>query len=61
MKITEIKKKIGLDGARKVSTTLTKANIPFEIVDSGEKYVPFRGGDTVAQGSHWYVEVKIKE
>ena len=92
MKITEIKKKIGLDSARfdsisknksgnivfrdsffyrfgydkekftsKVSTTLTKANIPFEIVDSGEKYVPFRGGDTVAQGSHWYVEVKIKE
>lgn len=29
------------------------------IIDSGERWVAFRGGDTVAQGSHWYVKFTI--
>lgn len=37
-----------------------KANIPnAEIVDHGEVWKPFRGGATVSQGSHFYVEFKI--
>jgi hypothetical protein len=27
-------------------------------VDHGEKWVPFRGGHSVAQGSHWWVFIK---
>lgn len=26
------------------------------IIESGEKWVPFKGGHTVAQGSHWWVK-----
>ena len=29
------------------------------IVDSGEVWKPFRGGATVAQGSHWYVKFEL--
>ena len=29
------------------------------IVDSGEKWVAFRGGHTTAQGSHWWVQFKF--
>ena len=31
------------------------------IVDSGEKYVAFRGGGSVAQGSHWWVKFTVPE
>lgn len=26
------------------------------VVNMGERFVPFRGGDTIAQGSHFWVE-----
>lgn len=31
----------------------------FEMFSHGEQYKSFRGGDTVAQGTHWWVEVKF--
>lgn len=31
------------------------------IINSGQKWVPFHGGDTVTQGSHFWVEFKIGE
>lgn len=31
------------------------------IVDMGEKFVPFRGGQTVAQGSHFWVEFSVPD
>jgi hypothetical protein len=37
----------------RVNAALTKAGVTFEIVEVKEKYVAFRGGDTVRQGSHW--------
>ena len=30
-----------------------------EVVTSGEVDKPFRGGSTVKQSSHWYVEIKF--
>ena len=29
------------------------------ILDHGEQWRPFRGGATVAQGSHWWVKFKL--
>jgi len=37
----------------RVNAALTKAGVTFEIVEVKEKYVAFRGGDKVRQGSHW--------
>jgi len=31
----------------------------FKVIDSGEQWKPFRGGDSVAKGSHWWVKIKI--
>ena len=31
-----------------------------EIIKCGNKFTAFKGGQTVAQGSHYYVEFKIK-
>lgn len=36
-----------------------KANIDAVILDSGEQWKPFRGGDTLKQGSHWWVKFQI--
>jgi hypothetical protein len=33
----------------------------FRIIDSGEQWKPFRGGDTLKQGSHWWVKFSIIE
>ena len=30
-----------------------------KIIASGDHYANFRGGDTVAQGSHWFVKFTI--
>lgn len=30
------------------------------VLDKGEQYKAFRGGDTVAQGSHWWVKFRIE-
>jgi len=47
--------------ADRVSTNLTEHGIDHEIVDKGEKFVAFRGGDSVAQGSHFWAIINIKE
>ena len=31
-----------------------------KVIDSGEKYVAFRGGATVAQGTHWWVKFRVE-
>lgn len=36
---------------------LREAGLSFRIVRDGEHYAPFRGGASVAQSSHWYVEL----
>jgi hypothetical protein len=40
-----------------VDHKLREAGLSFKIVRDGEHYAPFRGGATVAQSSHWYVEL----
>lgn len=47
--------------ADSITNQLSKLNIEHEVVDKGEKFVTFRGGDSVAQGSHWWVTVKINK
>lgn len=48
---------------RKVRDSLTenlsKAGIDAVVIDSGEQWKPFRGGDTLKQGSHWWVKFQI--
>lgn len=41
--------------AEQVTAALATAGIDLKVVDRGEVWKPFRGGSTVAQGSHWYV------
>jgi len=43
----------------KVSDGLTRLALPHLVVSKGEKWAPFRGGQSVAQGSHWWVEFKL--
>lgn len=31
------------------------------ITDNGTKFVPFRGGDSLAKGSHYWVKFKFPE
>ena len=40
-----------------IDSKLREAGLSFKIVRDGEHYAPFRGGATVAQSSHWYVEL----
>jgi hypothetical protein len=50
----------GMDCAKftaKVDAALKAAGLEFTIVRDGEHYAPFRGGASVAQSSHWYVEL----
>ena len=44
-----------------VVASMNKAGIAerFRIIDSGEQWKPFRGGDTLKQGSHWWVKFQI--
>lgn len=42
-----------------VSRNLTQMNIKHGIVNQGEVWKNWKGGGTIAQGSHWYVEVKL--
>jgi hypothetical protein len=44
-----------------VTDELTRHGISHTIVDSGEVWKDFRGGASVAQGSHFFVEVKIED
>jgi hypothetical protein len=40
-----------------VKSLLEQCGYEFQILRDGEHYAPFRGGASVAQSSHWYVEV----
>lgn len=42
-----------------VTALLTEAGIAFAIVGSGEVWKDFRGGASVANQSHFYVEIKL--
>ncbi len=47
--------------AGKIANELKEKFPEVEIVDKGEHWTEFRGGQSVRQGSHWWVEFKIKE
>lgn len=40
--------------AAQVNAALAKNNSSLRVKEHGEKYAYFRGGQTVAQGSHWW-------
>jgi hypothetical protein len=40
--------------ANRVRAALKAAGLGYLVLDQGEKYAAFRGGQTVAQGSHWW-------
>ena len=42
-----------------ILSLLAHAKLMATVVDYGEHYTSFRGGATVAQGSHWWVEVEV--
>lgn len=50
-------KKVSCD----VSKALTEAGIVHAIVDFGQQWRTFRGGDTLKQGSHWWVKFTVSE
>lgn len=51
----------GMDSAQfaaRILSTLTSKGMNVILVGSGEKWAAFSGGQSVAQGSHWWVEVQ---
>lgn len=40
---------------------LQEAGVKFKLVGHGEVIKPFKGGASVRQSSHWWVEIKISE
>ena len=47
------------DFADNVSMSLSLADIDHEVVNVYDQFKPFRGGDTVRQGSHFGVLIKV--
>ena len=47
--------------ADKISSQLKQAGVEHEVVRFWNQWKPFRGGDTVAQGSHFGVSIKLKK
>ena len=45
--------------ANKIAAKVQAALPDAMIVDRGEVWKPFRGGASVAQGSHWYVKFTV--
>jgi hypothetical protein len=43
--------------AEQVNAALEKVGLPQRVVACGEKWAPFRGGQTVAQGSHFWARI----
>lgn len=43
--------------AARVNAALEKAGVPQRVVRHGSKYATFRGGQTVAQGSHFWAVI----
>lgn len=55
--------RMGMDShqlADKVQAKLDAAGVKLKVVDCGEQWRPFRGGASVAQGSHWYVILEAR-
>lgn len=44
-----------------VTAALDKVGIKYTVKNSGDHWAPFRGGASVAQSSHFYVELNIIE
>ena len=44
--------------ALNIEGRIKQLGLPLRVVGHGEKWVPFRGGGSIAQGSHWWVLVK---
>jgi hypothetical protein len=42
----------------RVTQTLQTAGIEFTVVEIGDHWFPFRGGDSIARGSHFFVVIK---
>lgn len=40
-----------------IETKLQNAGIKYIVVDYGEVWKPFTGGSTIANSSHWWVEI----
>lgn len=51
------------DFAFSIDTQLSKLmnNSSYVIIEKGEKFVPFRGGDSVRKGSHWYCKIQFNK
>lgn len=45
--------------SQRVVNALNLAGIKVRVVDSYEQWTPFRGGQSVAQGSHFGVELEV--
>lgn len=45
--------------ANQIAAKLQEALPNATVVDKGEVWKPFRGGASVAQGSHWYVKFTV--
>ena len=43
--------------ADRIRRNLAEHNIAAKIINHGEVWKPFRGGSSLANSSHWYVEV----
>jgi len=55
--------RMGMDSqklAEQVQAKLDAAGVKLKVVDRGEQWRPFRGGASVAQGSHWYVILEAR-
>ena len=46
--------------ANRISESLKSAGIEHEVVDKGDHWAPFRGGASVAQGSHFTLKLDLK-
>lgn len=44
-----------------LETRLTAANLKFTMIENGEIWKPFRGGDPLAKSSHWFVKFTIED
>ena len=47
--------------ARDFEARVLKAFPNAKIHDIGDHWVPFKGGHTVAQGTHWYVKFSLED
>ncbi len=46
--------------AARVTDGLDAAGIGYATAETGEHWAPFRGGQSIAKGSHYYVRVTLK-